>query len=116
MISKIMTRIDVLVHAAKLTYMYLQTGRKSHRDLQLRMMPQRKLQHFSCIPTEVSTERKVSRNQQILTNITLRAHQAPLGTSALRLRREDLDRENQAELPCNEANGRMTVNTEKSGS
>ena len=41
---------------------------------------------------------------------------APLDTSALRLRREDLDRENQAELPCDEANGRMTVDTEKSGS
>ena len=39
-----------------------------------------------------------------------------MDTSALRLRREDLDRENQAELPCDEANGRMTVDTEKSGS
>jgi len=32
------------------------------------------------------------------------------------MRREDLDRENQAELPCDGVNDRMAEDTEKSGS
>ena len=32
------------------------------------------------------------------------------------MRREDLDREDQAGLPCDDGNGRMTEDTEKSGS
>ena len=40
----------------------------------------------------------------------------PLNAPALRLRREDLDRENQAGLPCDGAGGLMALDTEKSDS